>query len=290
LRLRDKLRRNVFTTIIEVFPPNFSADETKEPLIGLSQKTRDLIAKVKMIENLADAILVADVKDLGRLKLSSLFAAALLKSEIGVEAIPVITARDMNRAAIKTMILTSLAYDLDSIMLVWGDKYNSDDDSKNVYDYQTLSGTLADARALSIRADRNLTLLAPIGITSLEAERGQEMAMSRLSKGADCLLAQPPTSDVHYTFPKHLDTLAKCELTSRIMLNVFPFRNKEDLDACRTRFGWELPDELDKIAKEGEARLLKECRILVDKMIEKKLPGVYVSTRGKPELARFILA
>ncbi|MCS4540258.1 MAG: methylenetetrahydrofolate reductase [Thaumarchaeota archaeon] len=289
MRLRDKLRRRLFISIIEIFPPNFSADDSKEPLIGLAQKTRDLVARVKSVENLADAILVADVKDLSRLKLSSVFAAAILRRELGVEAIPVITARDLNRAALKTMYLTALSYGLDSVMLVWGDRYNGHDGVKNVYDYRSLSEAIRDARRLSERADLNANLLAPVDLSTLDSRQGLSVATSRLSSGADGLLAQPPTSDLSHTLQKHSETLLAHKLDSGVLLNIFPFRSKEDIDACRARFGWNIPKEMDMIAQEGEARLLKEGKLIVERIREQKLSGVFVSTRGRPELARFIL-
>jgi len=63
LKLRQKLERRDFLRIVEVFPPNFTAERDREPLIGLRQKTRDFLERVKKIQNLADAILIADVKD-----------------------------------------------------------------------------------------------------------------------------------------------------------------------------------------------------------------------------------
>ncbi len=79
------------------------------------------------------------------------------------------------------------------------------------------------------------------------------------------------------------------KLDSAVLLNIFPFMSKEDIDACRARFGWKIPKEMDVIAQQGEARLLKEGKLIVEKIREEKLSGVFVSTRGKPELARFIL-
>ena len=78
-------------------------------------------------------------------------------------------------------------------------------------------------------------------------------------------------------------------MRKKVLLNAFPFRNKEDVDACRAKFGWNIPAVVDKLAGEGEARLLKESKLVVEKLRENGLPGVYVSTRGRPELARFIL-
>jgi 5,10-methylenetetrahydrofolate reductase len=289
LRLSEKVRRGVFTRLIEVFPPNFSLEAGKEPLIGLKQKMRDTVARVKKIENLADAILVADMKDQGKLQVASIYTAAVLRDELGIEVIPVIPTRDMNKKAIRTAFLTCLSMGLESVSVVWGDRYGPEDGARNVYDYSTLAATVEDLRTLADRADIPATLLAPVNITATSTKRGMRLAETRLKAGADCLLAQPPTSDVSHTLAKHVELLKKTGLEKKVLHNVFPFRSKEDIEACRVRFGWDLPKELDNIALDGERRLLREARAVVEALEAQKLPGVYVSTRGRPELARYIL-
>lgn len=290
MRLAERLRRGIFTTMVEIFPPNFSAEMAKEPLLGLRQKTQDIVARMKKVEHLADCILVADMKDVGRLKLSSVYTAATLKQELDIEVIPVIGARDSNRSAVRTLFLSALSYGLDSVMLVWGDKYAEGDGSSNVYDYPSLSAVVKEMRELADRANVKATILAPVNVAALGTKKGDEIALSRIKSGADCLLAQPPTTDVTDTLARHEKALEEKELKNRVLLNVFPFTSKEDIDACRKRFGWDISASLDRMAVEGgEARLLKESRSVVEKMRDDRLPGVYVSTRGKPELARFIL-
>lgn len=290
MRLAERLRRGIFTTMVEIFPPNFSAEMAKEPLLGLRQKTQDIVARMKKVEHLADCILVADMKDVGRLKLSSVYTAATLKQELDIEVIPVIGARDSNRSAVRTLFLSALSYGLDSVMLVWGDKYAEGDGSSNVYDYPSLSAVVKEMRELADRANVKATILAPVNVAALGTKKGDEIALSRIKSGADCLLAQPPTTDVTETLARHEKALEEKELKNRVLLNVFPFTSKEDIDACRKRFGWDISASLDRMAVEGgEARLLKESRSVVEKMRDDRLPGVYVSTRGKPELARFIL-
>ena len=289
MKLSEKMERGIFTRVIEVFPPNFSEEASKEPLIGIRQKMRDMITRVAKIENLADAIVVADMKDPARLQLSSIYTAAVLRDELGAEVIPVIPTRDMNRKAIRTMFLTCLSLGLESVSLVWGDTYAAGDGVKNVYDYKSLAGALLDARQLADRADVAATLLAPVNITALSTARGVKLARLRLESGADCLLGQPPTVDLHRTLERHVDLVKMSGLERRVLHNVFPFRNKEDIDNCRARFGWDLPRELDDIAASGEPSLLKQARGIVEALEAQKLPGVYVSTRGKPELARYIL-
>jgi 5,10-methylenetetrahydrofolate reductase len=290
LRLAERLEKGVFTTIVEIFPPNFSAEASKEPLLGLRQKTQDIVARVKKVENLADCVLVADMKDIGRLKLSSIYTAAILRQELDTEVIPVIAARDGNRSALRTLFLSALSYGLDSVMLVWGDRYNEGEGSANVYDYPSLSKAIREMRELADRADVKATILAPVNLATLGTPKGDEIASSRIASGADCLLAQPPTSDLSETLPQQVRVLEEKNLKGRVLLNVFPFRDREDIEACRQRFRWNLPPALDAMAEEGgEARLLKESRSVVERMRAEGLPGVYVSTRGKPELARYML-
>jgi 5,10-methylenetetrahydrofolate reductase len=290
VRLAERLERGIFTTVVEIFPPNFNAETAKEPLLGLRQKTRDIVTRVKKVQDLADCVLVADMKDIGRLKLSSIYTAALLKQELDTEVIPVIAARDGNRSAVRTLFLSALSYGLDSVMLVWGDKYNEGEGSRNVYDYPSLSVVIKEMRELADRADVKATILAPINVASLGTAKGDEIAASRIRSGTDCLLAQPPTSDASETLPQQLKVLEEKKLRQRVLLNVFPFRDKEDIAFCRKRFNWNIPVALERMAEEGgEARLLKESRLVVERMRSERLPGVYVSTRGRPELARFIL-
>jgi 5,10-methylenetetrahydrofolate reductase len=290
LRLAERLQRGIFTTMVEIFPPNFSAEMAKEPLLGLRQKTQDIVARMKKVENLADCILVADMKDVGRLKLSSVYTAAMLKQELDIEVIPVIGARDNNRSAVRTLFLSALSYGLDSVMLVWGDKYGDGEGSSNVYDYPSLSSVIKEMRELADRANVKATILAPINVGTLGTQKGDEIASTRVKSGADCLLAQPPTTDVSQTLPKHVKILEEKKLNKRVLLNVFPFWGKEDIESCRKRFNWDISAALDKMAEDGgEPRLLKESRLVVEKMRQERLPGVYVSTRGKPEIARFIL-
>ena len=289
MRLGEKLARGVFATIVEVFPPTFHADVAREPLLGLDQKARDFVSRVRKVEELADAFMVADPMDFGRLKLSSVYSAALLKRELGVEAVPVITARDVNRVAARDTFLTALACGLDTVFLAWGDKYTGGNEAKNVHDFASLGEMIAEFKQLSERANVQASLLAPVDITSLSTERGLRLAKSRLRSGASFFLAQPPTSEATVVLRKHQRALASRGLTEKVLLNVFPFRSRADIESCRERFGWEIPRKLEEVAAKGEASLLREARRVVVEMRKESLPGVYVSTRGRPEIARYVL-
>ena len=46
------------------------------------------------------------------------------------------------------MFLTCLSLGLESVSLVWGDRYADGDGSKNVYDFRSLAEAVAEARHL----------------------------------------------------------------------------------------------------------------------------------------------
>lgn len=275
-----------FLRIVEVFPPSFSLDKAQEPEFGLKQKVRDLVEKVRRISRFTDYILVADVKDASKIKVSTLFTCYVIQNNSNVKSIPVITARDSNAVYIRSQILTALSMDFDAIMLVWGDKYKGE--AANVYEYGSLSEIIGEARDISKRSGRNLTIMAPVNITLLASKEGLELARKRINEGADFLLAQPPTADFR-ALELHDSQLSEAGLKEKVLLNLFPFRDKEDVISCRKRFGWELSEELEKTAEKGEIELLKRAREIGERIKEMNYPGIYVSTRGRPELARFIL-
>jgi len=278
-----------FSSIVEVFPPSFSVSESREPLLGLRQKTRDFVERVRRIQHLADSFLIADVKDPSKMKLSTVLSASILRERIGVDAIPVITARDSNRPTVISSLLTAFSLGLNSIMLVWGDSYGADEGPKNVYDFKSLSELLRLTRGLAKRSGTRCRVLAPIDLASLDTQRGLKLARERIANGADLLLAQPPTTDSVSALARHTRLVEKAGLGGKVLLNVFPFRSAEDVAACRSKFGWELPGRLDAIALKGESALLSEAKRVADAIQRRGLPGIYVTTRGRPETARFIL-
>jgi hypothetical protein len=158
-----------------------------------------------------------------------------------------------------------------------------------VYDFSSLAQLIRLARDLAARCGVKCRLLAPVDLQSLATKRGLKLAQERLASGADILLAQPPTTDSASTLRRHVRLIADAGLEGRVMLNVFPFRSSQDVESCRSKFGWALPRRLDSIARGGESALLSEAKKVARAAERNGLPGIYVTTRGRPEVARFIL-
>jgi 5,10-methylenetetrahydrofolate reductase len=280
------LKAEEFLRIVEVFPPSFNIDAGTEPSFAVRQKMRDLIEKVKRIERFTDYVLVADVKDASRIKLSTLYTATQIQMNANIRAVPVITARDMNSVAVRTQIITAISSGVEALMLAWGDKYK--DEAANVYDYKSLSEMILEANNIAKRCGKEILIMAPVNLSTLEKEGGFKLTKERLDSGASLLLAQPPTTDFK-ALEKHSRIISEKKLERFVLPNIFPFRDKHDIISCRERFGWELSEELESIADGGEVELLRKAREIAERIREEGFPGIYVSTRGRPEIARYIL-
>lgn len=278
-----------FLRVVEVLPPTFPSAKGPPGSINLTGSVTGLVKSIAAIRGCSDLILVADVKNPDVLKLSSIHVASVIQRRAGVKAAPVITVRDSNRPHLRSTILTAFVLGLDSLMLVWGDRYPASAGVSNVYDYDDLTDTIADASRVAKRAGVKARILTPVTLTSLASEKGVARAKSRLDAGADFLLAQPPTTDSGATFEYHLGLLESSGLRSRVLLNTFPFRDSQDVRDCELYFGWKLPRRVHELAMSGRRSLLAEARAVAWKIRESGLPGVYVSTRGRPILARTVL-
>ncbi len=279
-----------FLRIVEVFPPLFPISPTKNNKVDLESKIEEFVTSVHSIRSYSDLILIADVRNPALLKLSTTEAARILRQRAGIEVAPVIVVRDANRLQVLSSILTTIALGLKSLMLVWGDRYLASAHSGNVYDFPSLSKVIEEAVGISSRAGVRTRILAPVDLAKLNGKTGIARAWSRLEAGADILLAQPPTTDSGETFRNHTSVLEKAGLKSRVILSVFPFRGVEDVSYCARYFGWGLPRALYELSESGEEAILQEAKAVARRLRREKFPGVYLSTRGDPSVAKTVLA
>ena len=176
------------------------------------------------------------------------------------------------------------------MMIAWGDPYPVSVRSSNVRDFPSLADAIAEASTIRRRSRASTLFLAPVDVESLAKPRGVALARGRLKAGADYLLAQPPTTDAQETFDRHASLLRSSGLKGRVLLNVFPFRNDEDVRGCEKNFGWKLPRSLHIAASDGRATLQKREVDVVRRLRDEDFPGVYLNTRGEPEIARRLLS
>jgi methylenetetrahydrofolate reductase (NADPH) len=127
-QLRECLRSGKFAVTAEIVPP-------------ASCDAQDLIAKVKLLKGVADAVNVTDGAG-ARAHMGSLAAAALLLQS-GVEPILQLTCRDRNRIALQSDLLAAAALGIENLLLLRGDDPSAGDqpDAKPVFDIDSLALT-----------------------------------------------------------------------------------------------------------------------------------------------------
>jgi hypothetical protein len=279
-----------FLRVTEVFPPLFPRGNHVQAPLDLERELERFVEDVRDIREFGDLFLVANVKNPELLKVSTVEAAFLLQDRIRIKAAPVLVVRDMNRLQFLSTVVTALSFELDSLMIAWGDAYPASAKATNVRDFSSLGRAMHEANSIRRQARSSIRLLAPIDLTRLRSPRGVAQAKERLRAGAEFLLAQPPTTDAGAAFDLHSRTIEKAGLKERVLLNVFPFKDTIDVQDCERRFGWSLPRSLRETASRGESFLVESERDVIERLEQEGFPGVYLSTRGTPSVAARLLA
>ena len=277
-----------FITVVELFPPLVPSTPGGRAKVDLADLQRRFVDSVRPISRLADCFLVADLKDPSQEQISPVQSAAILKAELGLDAAPVVVARDGNKRSVATSVVTAFALGIDSIFLAWGDRYSGAAQPANVYDYGSLAELISETRALSRTLGIDAAILAPVDLSA--GGGGPRLGRKRLAAGADLLIAQPPTTDSTVSLSAHETILRGAGLSRRVLLGAFPFRGQDDARQCAEKFGWQLPPQLFKLAARGRRALDAENRRVVKSARERGLRGVCVSTRGEPRTAAPMLA
>ena len=279
-----------FLRVVEVLPPLFPSSRKKEDALHVDTRLQRFAEEIRAVRALADVFLVANVKDQAFLKLDPVHTATLLREVLGVDAAPVIVVRDQNRPRFLSSALTAISAELRWIMFAWGDEYPPSANAANVRDYDSLAKAIRDATLIRTRAHSLTRFFAPTDVEGLSTPEGLSLAKERIRAGADMLLAQPPTTDAEATFDRHVSLVEKAGLKGRVLLNVFPFRGASDVRRYERMFGWKLPKELHAAAAKGESNLEERGREVVRRLRSEGHPGVYLTTRGNPAIARRLLA
>ena len=282
-------RRLAFLRVVEVLPPLFAAAGSSMDRLAASAATERFGDEARGIRDFADVIVVANVKDLTRIKFDSVHAAVMLQEDFSLPAAPVVVVRDQNRPQFLSTVLTVVSLGLNSMMIAWGDDYPKSSRASNVRDFPDLARAIREASRIRSRARSPTRFFAPIDIEGLAYPRGVVLAKERLKAGADFLLAQPPTTDDGETFERHASLLERTGLKEKVLLNVFHFKDEGDVRKYERMFGWRLPGELHQAAK-GEGGLVGLEREVIRRLRTEGFTGVYLSTRGNPSIAGRLLS
>lgn len=277
-----------FVQTVELWPPGFADDGPPESLDG---QFSWLSERLEILGEHFDAFHVADLKRPGRWYMDSLMTAIRLKEKFPwVVVVPTLSARDRNAKALRQAIASALFFGIDNLTLVWGDRFNQRNarSPRNVYDVAGVSGLVGLAREVQKRTgSSNLCVLTPIDLTKLNDARYLAMIKAREKATSDVFISQIFVGEAE-DYLSLLDTLRSEGVRSPILHNIFPFYGHKDaLDISRRfnlKLGKPLLDELKVGGVAAGVKIASSFREALEAN-KGKVNGVYISSRGEPELA-----
>ena len=282
------LANSEFLQTVELWPPGFSTDG---PPQNLERQFSWLAERVEILGRYFDAFQIADLKRPRRSYVDSVTTASRLREKFKwAEAIPTISARDRNRKALREGVASALFSGMENLILVWGDKFlpSEEGESSNVYDVEGLAGLIRLAREVQSKTEAGeLSILTPIDMARLGDDSYLEIVKGREAASSNVFLAQIFLGDPE-EYLRLLKRLRREGVKSPVLHNVFPLLGYEDAVDISKRFGLSVSDSLLKELKEGGAPAGMKFATKFREALyaeRKETQGVYVSSRGEPELA-----
>lgn len=301
MRLSELVKESNFVRVVEVFPPGFPK---QNPRNGANQKYdlgarfEQLAEAIARVDSVADAFSIPELNDGQRVHLNSVGIANELKRRTGNDFIPTLTLRDSNLQNLMGIISFGIFAGLENMLLVRGDPFTPDNGkvatSKNVYELKKLSSFVSAVRnlELSISSEHSICILSPINVIRSEEPEYMSTLKERERSGVDLFLAEQMFEDLE-RYQERIKRLRRSGITKPVLHSLFPLKSFEDAMYCEQKFGWKIPkEELDQLKIAGSRYGLEMARRRYRWLLERRsiFQGVSISTRGNPEVARYITA
>jgi len=270
-KLRERLSAGRFVVTAEIVPP-------------VSCDRGELVAKVKPLKGVADAVNVTDGAG-ARSHMGSLAAAALLLQG-GIEPILQITCRDRNRIALQSDLLGAAALGIENLLLLRGDDPGAGNqpDAKAVFDVDSLMLT---AVARDIRDRHQLTsgqkvsgranFFIGAADTPLDPPPGWAPSRLKAKIAAGAQFAQTQFCMDPNIVRRYVQRLAEYGLENfHLLIGLVPLRSARSARWIRENLpGSIIPDAIVE-RLEGASDRVREGRRICSEMVEQLIdvPGV----------------
>jgi 5,10-methylenetetrahydrofolate reductase len=296
LRLSDLAKNGQFIRIIEIFPPVLpSPEETKKvQKFDLNLRFERILQGILRTEPLADAFSLPELKDGNRIHLNSVGIATEIKRRTGIAVIPTVTLRDSNKHNLLGTISFALFEGIENILIVRGDPYTNEKskDPKNVYDISKVSNLISTARNIETHVSngKGLCILSPINLAKSNDVSYLKTIQERELSGVDIFLAEQMFDEIE-SYLGRIERVRKFGISKPIVHSIFPIKDYGDGLNLVNKFGWKISEfELENLKKEGPHYGLDMARQRYRALLHRKdlAQGVSISTRGNPEVARFV--
>lgn len=245
------------------------------------------------VEALADAFSLPDLRDGNRVHLNSIGIANELRRRTGSVVIPTLTLRDSNKHNLLGAVSFAIFVGIDNLLFVRGDPYEENDLApKNVYDIRKLSSLISKARKLEshVATEHPLCIISPINLAKAHDQNYMNTIKEREYAGIDIFLAEQMFDDID-SYVARVETVRKFGISKPIIHSIFPLKDYEDALACVNKFGWGVSEfELANLKSKGSAYGIEMARSRYRGLLKNRhvIEGVSISTRGNPEVARYV--
>jgi len=277
-----------FVQTVELWPPGFAIGGGSQVL---DRQFAWLSERLEILGEYFDAFHIADLRVPGRRYLDSVTTSIRLRERFSwLEVAPTISARDRNRKSLQEAVATALYFGVDNLILVRGDPWlqTEEDHSKNVYEVNRVSELVQLAREVQQWTSApELCLLTPLDVMKTSNQRYLETIRNRERATSDVFLTQMFVGEPE-EYLERVDMIRGEGVKSPILHNVFPLYSYEDAQEISRRFGLPIAKGiLDELKEGGAAAGIRVATRFRDAMEANKgkVNGIFVSSRGEPELA-----
>ncbi len=284
--LHKLLARTKFLQTVELWPPEIPTGRLRS---GPGEFGR-LCERVEALGEHFDAFHVVDLRIPSRTFLDSVVTAVQLKGRLRrLELAPTLSARDRNKKSLEEAISSALFFGIENLILVRGDPFPPGGRvSRNVYDLKRVSDMVRLVRSMQAKmAVDGLCVLTPIDLTRIGDPKYLQVVRERERSTSDVFLSKTFVGAPEDYLPL-LDLLRSEGVRSPVLHNVFPFFSYDDAVTMSERFGLRMPKgALERLKASGLKAGLMMASEFRDalKSNRGKVNGVYISSRGRPELA-----
>jgi 5,10-methylenetetrahydrofolate reductase len=255
-----------------------------------------LLAKLASMSGKVGAINLVD-NTLGRVKLSSLVFASMIKVRLGIPVVLNMSCRDRNRFALKSDLLGAGAIGIDGVVALQGDKLPPDGSAgaKPVHDVDTfgLLQMIADLNRGDTGEGKRLLKTLPgllpgvVGNPNRKAiDRELELLERKAAAGARFVVTQPVFDPA--TARPFLDKARACGL--KVILGILPVKRESMANYLKDRISdlSGAAHHLDRYAgmsEEDARRMSIEQNITLMSTLAGEVAGFNIMSGGGPSLA-----
>ncbi|MGH7934491.1 MAG: methylenetetrahydrofolate reductase [Candidatus Binataceae bacterium] len=255
-----------------------------------------LLSKLAMVRDQIDAINLAD-NALGRIKMSGLVFAAMVKARLAMAVVLNVSCRDRNRFALKSDLLGAAALGIDAVVALQGDKLPSDGSAgaRAVHDIDTfgLLRVIADLNRGDTGEGKRLLKTLPGLVAGAvanpnrkELEREFDLLRRKAEAGARFVITQPVFEPEGAR--RFVERARQHDL--RVVLGILPVKresmanylkqNIKDLSATHPHL-----DRYTGVAEEEVRRISLEQNLKLMDAVAGEVAGFNIMSGGGPSLA-----